>query len=125
MSDFDLMTIYFILAESMGIWLWVLAGLAVVLGIGVIAGIMRLRTAGRPAKRPVTAALIAGGLVTAIFFFLVPAWTSTNASALAAPIDYIFAVLFALVPGSIVGALIFFLAANRCEAKHRTMLETA
>ena len=125
MSDFDLTTIYFILAESMGMWLWALAGLAVVLGIGVIAGIMRLRTAGSPAQRPVTAALIAGGVATAIFIFLVPAWTSTSAGALAAPVDYLFAVLFALVPGSMVGALVFFLAANRCAAKHRSILKTA
>ena len=125
MSDFDLTTIYFILAESMGMWLWALAGLAVVLGIGIIAGIMRLRTAGRPAKRPATAALIAGGVATAIFIFLVPVWTSTSAGALAAPVDYLFAVLIALVPGSMVGALVFFLAANRCAAKHRSILKSA
>ena len=56
---------------------------------------------------------------------LVPAWTSTSAGALAAPVDYLFAVLFALVPGSMVGALVFFLAANRCAAKHRSILKTA
>ncbi len=121
MSDFNPTSIYFILAESLGIWLWVLAGLAVVLGAGIVAGIMRLRAAGRPARRPTMAALIAGAIATAIFIPLVPMWTLTDINALQAPVDYLFAVLIALVPGCATGAGIFFLAARKCAARDSTI----
>lgn len=111
MSDFDLATIYFILSESMGIWLWVLLALALVLLAGIVTGVVRLRKTDRPAKRPLTIALVTGLATTAIFTFLVPVWTLTGPGAFSAPVDYLFAVLLALVPGAIAGSAVFAILA--------------
>ncbi len=120
MNDFNLTTIYFILSEGMGFWLWALVALALVLLAGIVAGFVKLRGAGRPAKRPLMAALVTGLLTTVVFTFLVPAWTLTGPGALSAPIDYVFAFLFALVPGGIVASAVFFLAAMKCAGRART-----
>lgn len=120
MSDFNPTTIYFILAESMGFWLWALLALALVLLAGIVTGIVKLRGAGRPARRPLTAALVTGLLTTVAFTFLVPSWTLTGPGALTGPIDYAFAFLFALMPGGIVGSAVFFLAAMKCAGRART-----
>ncbi|MFC5384616.1 DUF5368 family protein [Aquamicrobium segne] len=111
MSDFDLTTIYFILSESMGGWLWGFVALALLLLAAIVAGIMTLRKNDTPARRPLVAALVAGLVTTIIFTFLVPIWTLAGAGALAAPIDVLFAVLFALVPGGVVGSAVFVIMA--------------
>ncbi len=114
MSDFDPVTIFYILYESMGMWLWVLTGLALVLLLGVISGFMKLRRAGRPASRSLVAAVVAGLFAAAAVTFAVPIWTLADPSALSAPVDYVVAFLFALVPGAIIASLVFMLAARRC-----------
>ncbi|MFC5385824.1 DUF5368 family protein [Aquamicrobium segne] len=111
MSDFDLTTIYFILAESMGGWLWGLVVLALVLVAAIVAGILRLRKNGMSARRPLMTALLAGLATTVVFTFLVPIWTLAGAGALAAPIDVLFAALLALVPGGVVGSAVFAIMA--------------
>lgn len=114
MSDFNPVTLYFILHEAMGAWLWLLAALAVALLAGIVFGFRRLRNASRSAKRPLLMAL-AVGLATALAFtFIVPIWSLAGPGALGTPVDYAFAFLFALVPGGIVGSAVFFLAAMRC-----------
>jgi hypothetical protein len=117
MSDFDPVTLFFILHESVGGWLWLLLALAGVLLAGIAGGVLKLRRASRPATRPVMAALIVGSLATLAATFAVPGWTLADAGALAAAVDYLFAILLALVPGAIAGALIFMLAANRCARR--------
>ena len=117
MSDFDPVTLFFILHESVGGWLWLLLALAGVLLVGIAGGVLKLRRASRPATRPVMAALIVGSLATLAATFAVPGWTLADLGALAAAIDYLFAILLALVPGAIAGALIFMLAANRCARR--------
>jgi len=117
MSDFNPVTLFFILSESVGVWLWVLVALAFILLAGIVSGGVKLRKAGRPARRPLTAAIVAGLIVTAIFAFLVPVWTLAGPEALAASVDYAAAILLALVPGASAGALVFFLAASKCAAR--------
>ena len=117
MSDFDPVTLFFIAYESFGALLWVLLGLAAVLLVGIVISALKLRRAGRPATRPVIAALVVGAVATVAATFAVPGWTLAGPGALAAAIDYGFAALFALVPGAIVGAVIFMLAANRCARR--------
>ena len=117
MSDFDPVTIFYILYESMGIWLWVLMGLALALILGVISGFMKLRRAGRSASRSLAAAVVVGLIAAAALTFAVPLWTLADPSALSAPIDYAVAFLFALVPGATVASLVFMLAARRCAAR--------
>lgn len=117
MSDFDPVTLFFIAYESFGALLWVLLGLAAVLLAGIVISAVKLRRAGRPATRPLVAALVVGAVATAAATFAVPGWTLAEPGALAAAIDYLFAILFALVPGAIVGAVIFMLAANRCARR--------
>lgn len=51
MSDFDPTTTFFILYESMGVWLWALLGLALILQIGVVMSALRLYHSIAPAKR--------------------------------------------------------------------------
>ena len=117
MSDFNPTTIYFILSESMGGWLWVLVALAFILLTGIVSGGIKLRKARRSARRPLTGAIVAGLAVTAIFTFLVPVWTLAGPGALVAPVDYAAAILLALVPGASAGALAFFLAARKCAVR--------
>ncbi len=123
MSDFNPTTIYFILSESMGGWLWVLVALAFILLTGIVSGGIKLRKAGRPARRPLTAAIVAGLAVTAIFAFLVPVWTLAGPGALVASVDYVAAILLALVPGASAGALVFFLAASKCATRSSITFE--
>jgi hypothetical protein len=117
MSDFDPVTLFFIASESFGAWLWLLLGLAIALLAGIVASALMLRRAGRPPTRPVIAALVVGAVATLAATFAVPGWTLAEPGALAAAIDYLFAILFALVPGATIGALIFMLAANRCARR--------
>lgn len=117
MDSFNPVTIYFILAETLGVWLWVLIGLGLVLLAGIVAGLARLRRAGRSVGRPLMAALVVGLVATVAFLFAVPGWTLAGFDALTTPLDYLFAVLFAMLPGAAFAALAFFLAASRCAAK--------
>lgn len=117
MSDFNPETLFFILYESIGVWLWLLLGLAVVLLAGIVMSALKLHRAGRSMKRPFLAALIAGLVVAVAATFAVPVWTLADVGALGAVIDYAFAFLLALVPGAIVAAFIFMLAARRCASR--------
>ncbi len=123
MSDFNPITLYFILYESMGNWLWALIALSLVLLVGIVVGSTKLRKALKPARRPLTAAIVAGSAVTAIFTFLIPVWTLAGPGALVAPVDYAAAILLALVPGTSAGAFVFFLAASKCAARSGITLE--
>lgn len=114
MSDFDPTTVFFILHGTMGVWLWALLGLALVLLAGIVVSVLKLYRAGRAMKRPIIAALIAGSLVTVAAIFAVPGWTLADLGALSAAADYVFAFLLAAVPGAIIAALVFMLAARYC-----------
>lgn len=117
MSDFHPVTLFFILQESLGVWLWLLLALALVLLVGIVVAVRKLRHAGLPMKAPFVAALIAGLVVAAVATFAMPVWTLSDFGALHAAIDYAIAFLFALVPGGIVAALVFMLAARHCAAR--------
>lgn len=117
MSDFNPVTLYHILYEGMGAWLWLLLALGLALLAGIVNGFIRLRRAGRPAKRPLTAALVAGLVTALVFTFLVPMWSLAGPGAFNAALDYVAAFVFALVPGAIVGSAVFVMAAMRCSAK--------
>lgn len=119
MSDFNPVTLFFILREGMGGWLWLLPAAALLLPGFVGFGISRLRLAGRSARRPATAAAIAGLVATAIFTFLMPAWTLAGTDAFASGLDIAAAVLLALVPGATIASLVFTMASLRCAARGR------
>ncbi|HLS69565.1 MAG TPA: DUF5368 family protein [Kiloniellales bacterium] len=112
MSDFDPVTLYFILYESMGFWLWLLLSFALILLVGIVASVLKLRRAGRALRGPLLAALIVGLIVAVAATFTAPAWTLADISALTVPLDYIFAFLLGLIPGAIAAALAFILAAQ-------------
>lgn len=118
MSDFNPMALFFILYESMNVWLWVSLGLALVLVVGIVASALRLYRVGRSMARPIVAALTAGLIAAAVATFLVPVWTLADIGALSAAVDYAFAFLFALVPGAVIAALVFMLAARRCTKRN-------
>lgn len=111
MSDFNPVILFFILSESIGAWLWVLVALALLLLAAILAGTMRLRKNGTSTRRPLVTALLAGLATTVIFTFLVPVWTLAGPGALGAPIDILFAILIALIPGSVVAAALFAIMA--------------
>lgn len=117
MSDFNPLTLFYILSESMGFWLGALIVAALILLAGILLGVTRLRKADRSAKRPLIAALVTGAVTTLIFTFLMPVWTLAGPGALVSLVDYFIAGLLALVPGGIVGAIVFFLAASKCAAR--------
>lgn len=119
MSEFNPVTLYFILHEAMGGWLWLLLALALLLLFGIVSGLQRLRHAGRSARRPLTAALAMGLAATVVFTFLVPVWSLAEIGALGAPVDYVFAVLLALVPAGIIASAVFSMAAHRCAGRAR------
>lgn len=117
MSDFNPVTVFFILYESMGVWLWPLLGLALLLLAGIIMSALKLRRAGRPVKRPIVMAVVVGLIAAVAVTFAVPAWTLAGPGALGAAVDYAFAFLFALVPGAVVASLVFMMAARRCAGR--------
>lgn len=119
MSDFNPVSLFFILHETFGAWLWLLLGLALVLAAGIVMRVMKLRRAGRPPIRPMMAALVVGTIVTAAATaFVVPRWTLTDIGALGAAVDYVVAVLLALIPAAVVASLVFMMAAHRCASRH-------
>ena len=118
MSDFDPVSLFFILYESMGVWLWLLFGLALVLPVGIVMRALKLYRAGQSMRRPAIMALTIGLIVAVAVTFAVPAWTLTDIGALGATVDYAFALLFALVPGTFIAALAFVLAARRCASRN-------
>src|SRR5690606_22640264 len=58
MSDFNLVSLYFIAQASLGIWFWPLVVVMILLVLGVLSGWRALRRARRSAKRPLTASLL-------------------------------------------------------------------
>lgn len=117
MSDFNPLTLYHILLEVMGAWLWLLMLLALVLFSGVVSGILKLRRASRPVRRPLIMALAVGVISALVLTFLVPSWTLAGADALTGALDYLFAFLLALAPAAMIGSAVFFLAATRCASR--------
>ena len=111
MSDFNPVTLFFILSESLGGWLWVLVPLVLLLLAAIVASVRKLRNNGTPARRPLVTALLAGLATAVVFTFLVPVWTLAGPGALGAPIDILFAVLIALIPGGAVAAALFAIMA--------------
>lgn len=101
----------------MGAWLWFLLALAAMLLLGIVVSTLKLRRAGRSAKRPIVVALVVGLIVVVMATFAVPGWTLADIGALSAAVDYDSAFLFALVPGAIIGAMIFVLTAIRCATQ--------
>ena len=117
MSDFNPVTLFFILSESLGGLLWLLVAAALVLLGGIVFGLSRLRRVGRPARRPLMAAAIVGTVATIVFTFLLPRWTLTDTGAFASALDVAFAVLLALVPGVMIASLVFTMASLRCASR--------
>lgn len=117
MSDLHPVTLFFILHESLGAWLWLSLAIALLLLAGVVMSARKLYCAGRSMKRPILVALIVGLAVAAAMTFAVPSWTLADIGALSAVVDYVFAFLLALIPGAIAAALAFMLAARRCKGR--------
>lgn len=117
MSDFNPVTLFYILHESLGSWLWGLLALAFVLLAGIVSSFVKLRRTRQTASRPMLAAIMAGLITAAALTFAVPICTMADPSALSAPIDYAIAFAFALVPGAMAASLVFMLAAHRCTAR--------
>ncbi len=117
MSDFNPVTLFFIAWETFGVWLLAPVVLGLVLLAGVVTGIGKLRRVGRPARRPLRAALAMGTLATVIFTLLVPKWTLAGIDALAGPVDWLFAVLIALVPSVLIAMAVFSVASRKCAAR--------
>ncbi len=117
MSDFNPVTLFFILSEALGGFLWLLAVVALLLLGGIAFGLSRLRRAGRPAKRPLMAATIVGLVATTIFTLLMPTWTLAGIDAFASALDVAGAALLALIPGAMIAALAFTMASLRCASR--------
>ncbi len=111
MSDFDPVTLFFILYEGVGAWLWLLLGVALALLFGIVVGALKLHRAGKSMQGPMIAALGAGLAAAVAATFVVPAWTLADPGALDAAIDYAVALSFALIPGAAVAAIVFMLCA--------------
>lgn len=125
MSDFNPVTLFFILSEGMGGWLWLLMAVALLLLGGIVFGLTRLRRAGRPARRPLMAATIVGTVATIVFTFIVPRWTLTDTGSFASVLDVAIAVLLALVPGAMIAALVFTMASLRCASRREPAAKLA
>jgi hypothetical protein len=116
MSTFDPVTLFFILYETFGVWLWVLLVTALALLAGIISAFVKLRRARCPVAPPIWMAVAAGVVAAMGFTFAVPIWSFADPGALSGLVDYLIAFSIALVPGAIVAALVFMLAARRCHA---------
>lgn len=117
MEDFHPVTLFIIAQEMFGPWLWVLIAAVVALLLGILSGIWRLRATRRPFRRPLLAGLILGLLAMAVAIWLLPGWSAATFAAFNGPLDYLMAVLLALIPGLIVATAVFSLAAHRCASR--------
>lgn len=117
MAEFDPIALYAIVAESFGGWLWALIVAALVLLAGMVSGALRLRASGAGWRRPILVALVGGLIGTAVAFWFVPAWSLAERGSLSAPIDYLVALAIALLPGAMIAALLFSLAARLCARR--------
>jgi len=113
MSDFDPVTLFFIVHESLGAWLWLLLGMALALLVGLVTSARGLRRAGQPMARPALLAVIVGLVVAVAATFATPLWTLADFGALDAAVDYVVAFLFALIPGAAAAAVVFVIAARQ------------
>lgn len=117
MRDFDPLAMLSIFQESMGSLLWPAVALVAVLLAAVAWVAIRLRRSRRPAWRPLAMAAVAALVATIGLAFAMPAWTLAGIDALHGPVDYVFAILMALVPAAGIAGLVFVAAALRCTAR--------
>lgn len=118
MQDFNPIALFAILYETLGFWLWILLVVAVLLLLGIISGVMRMRATMAPWRRPLLVMLAALVVMTAVAFMLVPGWTGAAPGSLRGVIDYLAVLALALIPGAIVAALAFTLATHRCARRN-------
>ena len=76
MSTFDPVTLFYILYETMGAWLWVLLATALALLVGILSAVVKFRRARCPAARPLWIAVAAGLIAAVGLTFAVPIWSS-------------------------------------------------
>lgn len=126
MNDFNPITLFVVAQEVLGLWLWLLIGAGVLVLAGIVTGAMRLRRSGGPARRPLMAGLVMGLAATTVAFLLVPRWSMADMAALNAPVDYVIAILIALIPGGLIGGAVFSMASRLCASRAlRTSRATA
>lgn len=118
MQDFNPVALFAILYETLGFWLWILLAVAVVLLLGIISGVLQMRAAMAPWRRPLFVMLAALVVVTVVAFVLVPGWTGAAPGSLRGVIDYLAVLALALVPGAIVAAFAFTLASHHCARRN-------
>jgi hypothetical protein len=106
MSDFDPVVLFSILQESLDTLFWPVLGGAAVLGLAVVAAAVRAAGRGRFGRTLLHGA-VAGVVVAAVAFVLVPAWTQADLASLGGVTDVVLALLFALAPGAVAAAVVF------------------
>ncbi|WP_022728594.1 DUF5368 family protein [Fodinicurvata sediminis] len=119
MSEFDPVSLFFILYESFGSWFWPAVILALLFLAGIIVGFVLLRRKGQPFGRPILIALALGAVTTFVATLLAPAWTHADLGALGSIVDILAAVALALVPGAVAAILAFLLVAVLSARRRR------
>lgn len=120
MSDFNLVSLYFIAQASLGIWFWPLVVVMILLVLGVLSGWRALRRARRSAKRPLTASLLIWLVATIAVTLALPWWTGASIASYNSVLDVFLAVVMAAAVSFTLAMLVFSLAARKCAAKGTT-----
>ncbi len=113
MSDFNPLSMFYVVFEMFGAWFWLLVVIALALLYGVVSGFRLLRRRGLSVGAPLFGGLVVGLVATVLAALLLPASTSASVSALGGVIDYIMLVVMALVIGLGVFALVFSVLARK------------
>jgi len=120
MSDFNLVSLYFIAQASLGIWFWPLVVVMILLILGTLSGWRALRRAQRSAKRPLIASLLIWLAGTIVVTLALPWWTGAALSSYNSVLDIFLGVVIAAAVSFTLAMLVFSLAARKCAAAGTT-----
>lgn len=113
MSDFNPISLFYIISEIFSVWLWPLLIVALLLLWGVVSSFKKLRRRGLSAGSALLAGLLAGLVAAVLATWLLPYSSHAELSAFSALIDFLAVMGMALVVGLGAFAFVFTLMARR------------
>ncbi|OXR50046.1 hypothetical protein PuT2_04570 [Pusillimonas sp. T2] len=120
MSDFNPLSLFYIVSEIFSVWFWPLLIITLLLLWGVVSSFKKLRRRGLSAGGALFAGLLAGFIATVLATWLLPYSSHADLSAFTAFVDFLAVLAMALVAGLGAFALVFTVMARRRIASARS-----
>lgn len=117
MNDITLTSMYFILQETLGAWFFPTIILAGVLLVLLVYGFRIMSRSNKSVLRPLWIGGLAGVATAVVASVAVPYLTYATPSAFSSGLDVLLAFVLGLLPGVVVGVVVFTLAAQRYAAR--------